>query len=166
MKIQITREMLDKARLLSEEFAKLNTDKENHIFKTEDNLEKKRIGFLGELAFEEFLKQEKLNYEKDDCLFREDKYDFLIGSKKIDIKTTTWMYYNKWNKLYVNKTQAEKDKIDVFIYVVIHLDKAEIFGFIERNDLIKLNINTIMPSPAYEIDKTDLKKIEKILSVI
>ena len=160
MKIQITDEMKAKARKLAEEFEKLNIEgKENHIFKTEDNLEKKRIGFIGELAFEEYLKKENLNYEKDDCLFRSDKFDFKIKNKTIDVKTSLWLNYKTFGYLLTNKAQVDSNKTDLFVYVVIHDSFAEIWGFVETQRLLTLFLNTKLPSPAYELHKEDMNSI-------
>lgn len=167
MKIQLTKEITDKARELAEEFTKLNVEgKEKHIFKTEDNFEKKRIGFIGELAVEEYLKQSHIFYEKDDVLFKKDKFDFKIGSKTFDVKTTYWQTYKKHDTLLINQEQAERKKVDYYIYVVIHMDKAEIWGFISADEVLCLELNTNLPSPAYVLEKEDLTRIKKLRDLL
>jgi len=112
MKIQITDEMKSKARQLAEEFTKLNVPgKEKHIFKTEDNFENKRIGFIGEIAFAKYLDEMQIEYETDDVLFRKDNFDFKIQNKTFDVKTTKLMVY-KNKGILINETQARNLKCD------------------------------------------------------
>lgn len=52
-------------------------------------IDKALLGCIGELAFENYLKQNQVPYHVDQSNFEEvnsDEYDFLIGKKKIDIK--------------------------------------------------------------------------------
>lgn len=52
-------------------------------------IEKAYLGCIGELAFEEFLKEQNIQYKTDNTDFttrNSDDFDFLINSKKIDIK--------------------------------------------------------------------------------
>jgi len=167
MKIEITQEIRDKARELAEEFVKLNVkDKEKHIFKTENNFEKKRMGFIGELAFEEYLKEKEILYITDDCLFRGDKFDFKINRKSFDVKTTKWLTYEKHNALLINKIQADKNKTDYFVCVVIHFNFAEIWGFISNEETLKLEVKEKLDSPAYVIEKEDLTRIKKLGEIL
>lgn len=52
-------------------------------------IEKAKLGCIGEIAFEEYLRQKGHQYSLDQTDFSEtnsDEFDFLIGGKKIDIK--------------------------------------------------------------------------------
>lgn len=52
-------------------------------------IEKAKLGCIGEIAFEEYLKLKKYQYSIDETDFSEsktDEFDFLIGDKKFDIK--------------------------------------------------------------------------------
>lgn len=164
MKLQLTQDTLDKARELAIKFSELNVSgKEHHIFKTEDNLEKKRIGYIGELTFEKYLIENNINYETDEVLYKSDKFDFKIKGKSIDIKTTYWTSYKVTDKVFLNKEQTERKQIDYYVFAVIHMDKLEILGYLSRFDLDYLSIRTDLPSPAYEITKENLKKVRDIL---
>lgn len=55
----------------------------------QQRLDKAQLGCMGELAFEQLLRQKGVPYQLDATDFassRTDQYDFLIGNKKVDVK--------------------------------------------------------------------------------
>jgi hypothetical protein len=167
MKIQLTEEQKTRAREQAEKFFELNVEgKENHIFKTDDNLEKKRLGYLGEIGFAEYLSKKEIKFKTDDCLYRSDEYDFNINNKIFDVKTTYFLNYSCFSYVLVNKQQIESSKSDYYVFALLHLGDIDLIGFISKEDIKKLPLNTKVQSLAYEVRKENLRSVLRLKEVI
>lgn len=99
-------------------------------------------GFLGELVFREYLKQEHpyLKFHHDTAKYvGGDEYDFLISNKTIDVKTATKEFHRE---LRVLVDRFFKHKTDFYVGIKINLPSkiAHIYGYVNKSKVANSKI--------------------------
>ncbi len=160
MIVKITSEMRDKSRILSEKiFGKEKKLGWHDKFKTGYEFQADFVGFLGEMAFAK-------GYGLDEPIFLEqgkDKYDWIIGEKRIDLKTKS----EKTKKFLINSDQysRKKGQIDIFVFGEIYGDYFKSVGWVEYNRVPEISTMNIFPngSKAWAVRKRELKKMGELI---
>tara|TARA_R110000868_G_scaffold88317_1_gene246169 strand:+ start:1297 stop:1842 length:546 start_codon:yes stop_codon:yes gene_type:complete len=100
-------------------------------------IEKAYLGCIGELAFEHYLQKENIKYSKDTTDFsikNSDDFDFLINSKKIDIKvakkTTKRIPSDHWTYGYPEEQNPISKDFVIIGWVDFNLKQVGFYGWI------------------------------------
>ncbi len=139
------------------------------------------LGCIGELGFEEYLKQQNINYSKDDIDFtlrNSDEFDFLIYEKKIDIKvakkSTHQMPNDKWTYGYPKEQNPATKDFVIVGWVDFNVKEVGFYGWITGRQISEYSIvtrNTFAGypylTPNHEFRWGDLNKnFDRLLSLI
>ncbi len=160
MIVEITSEMREKSRVLSEKiFGKEKKLGWHDKFKTGYEFQADFVGFLGEIAFAE-------GYGLEEPIFLEqgkDKYDWIIDGKRIDLKTKS----HKTKKFLINREQYTRKKglIDIFAFGEIYGNYFKSVGWVEYDRVPEISTSTIFPngSRAWAVRKRELKKMGELI---
>lgn len=128
--LQITQDQKDYARNLAKEVYEehlANPNKKLKFF-TKDPIEALYKGFLGETIFADYYKLSRpINHHGAD-----EGYDFVVGSKKIDVKSYTWI----GNNLYLKLEDKDWGKPSThFALVQIANDLGVIHGILSKEEV-------------------------------
>ncbi len=117
----------------------------------ETRIEKALLGCIGELAFEQMLIEKKISYKVDRQNYKDrnsDEFDFLINSKKLDIKVAKKSTSNTPNDNWTYGYPAEQNPVTKDFVVVGWVDFInKVVGFygwitgaaIEKCPIVKRN---------------------------
>ena len=112
-------------------------------------VEKALLGCVGELAFEEYLKQKSINYSLDNSDFTQtnsDEYDFLINGKKIDVKvakkSTGRRPTDGWTYGYPNEQNPSSKDFVVVGWVDFTNEEIGFYGWITGSQISKYTVVT------------------------
>lgn len=150
---------------------------------TYTRVENAKTGIVGELAFEEFLKEHGINYNIDDITdykySNKDLFDFEINGKIIDIKVAKLSTSNKphdnWTYGYPeDQNPLKKDIIiiglvdyknkNVSFYGWITGEKVSNFKVVMKNSFANYNYQTPNHEFKYsELDKNILKMLKELV---
>lgn len=105
---------------------KFDLQKTYNKFKCTNNY----IGYLGELVFSRWLKENKIDFEWIEFTKQGwNNPDFIINNKSIDLKTTT-----------SDSMWIQQEKFDVYVYAQINKEQTliTIKGWLSKNDITTL----------------------------
>ncbi|PRP66288.1 hypothetical protein [Nonlabens agnitus] len=112
-------------------------------------IDKALLGCLGELAFEEFLKQNNVSYSLDTSDFTKtnsDEYDFLINEKKIDVKvakkTTQRPPNDNWTYGYPEEQNPSSKDFVVVGWIDFNNEVIGFYGWIKGSQIAKYTVVT------------------------
>lgn len=112
-------------------------------------VEKALLGCIGELGFEEYLKQLKVPYSLDNSDFtlrNSDEYDFLISNKKIDIKvakkSTTRPPTDGWTYGYPEEQNPLSKDYVIVGWVDFDLEQIGFYGWITGSKISNYDVVT------------------------
>lgn len=114
------------------------------------------VGYVGEYGFEMFLKENGITYDheiRDDGKI--DKGDFIIEKNIFDVKTASQSFHRQ---IMIPQKQIIKHHRDFYIGARINNKNIEIFGFIERKEIINIKAKDF----GYNIPTISLPLLELI----
>lgn len=135
--IHLTQEDIQEAREFNNKLKALKTGLNSRIVGTKDH---EIIGLLGQKAFKKYLDHLKVHYEELNEKFGRhlgDSCDFIIGGKKVDVKSS-----KKYSTICLNRAQYWKSFYKKVNYLVgVHFSNfpstAIIIGYGYWNDLVR-----------------------------
>ena len=130
------------------------------------NNERDYVGYLGEWAFNEFLKMNDfksiIKWSREITAYGGDVGDFFFDEKVIDVKTASKPFYKK---LMMPLKQFEKKEKYYYVGVRLDGDLAEIMGFATYEDMKNAPIDDFgHNTPTKNISFSKLKPIDELLS--
>lgn len=161
--MEITEEITEEAKKRMEAIDRAVGLKFQHF-----NTANRFIGYIGEIIFERYLRENSMPFEFDKPVGHKDLHDFKINNRVIDVKAgqlqQPFNQLRKGFKFYIAKQQMEKN-VDYFVNILISPDQklAYIRGFIRKEKASKYPVlqydNNV--NPAYNIPLFGLTPIEK-----
>jgi hypothetical protein len=115
-------------------------------------------GFCVELAVKQWLTTQGMPFKYDDPTTRADKYDFMLGNQKIDVKASHLINCRQYIK---------KKWINVYLFGLVSDNQVLLQGWLYRHEV---NLRRIkrrnMASPAYIIGVEDLHPMNQIRELL
>lgn len=112
-------------------------------------IDKALLGCLGELAFEEYLKQHNVPYKLDTSDFtmtNSDEYDFLIKGNKVDVKvakkTTQNPPNDSWTYGYPEEQNPKTKDYVVIGWIDFNNEVVGFYGWIEGSEIAQYPVVT------------------------
>jgi len=141
-----------------------------------NELQNKTIGFIGELIFKEWLKNNNINFEHEIVYGKADGGDFIVGSKIVEVKTgkMTWDIKDLQSgyRFFIAEQQLD-NKADFYVNIQLDnvLETAYITGFISYKDTESFKIiqteKMVNPAKAITISSlTNMKEFNANLNTI
>lgn len=117
--------------------AQMKARRKGAVTQINNSEDRDKIAYLGELAFEIYLQHigKKYHKHKDDTGKYGDRYDFSVGSKWFDVKSSV-KYADKLSLMQHQKEKAEKNNVIlVSVHVQLDLEQAIINGYCLPSEL-------------------------------
>lgn len=93
----------------------------------------------------------------------EDKYDLIINSKKVEIKSATKNYFKSiMPKIYDVRNHPKDIYIGVKYNETVEPNQIQIIGYIDRDSILKYPIEQNKGAPYYNVPLVVLNPIEKL----
>lgn len=154
---------------LAREFHELDKEHNKHLFRVEaeEQLSRKRKGFLGELAFTIYLQGQNISFEKDDVVGRKDRFDFFILGLTVDVKTMDYLSVKHTDQVFVNKQQClEHSYEDVFVFAMIKRDTVCLLGWLSMKEIKELDVREDIEHPAFIVEVDSLHSMRSFLKKV
>lgn len=159
--IYITAQIRETAEAWAEQIARTYTLTNTSNYTGLNEPDRYKIGFVGELCFEQFLKSRFVPHEyKPNLDGKSDRGDFYLPhlDKKLDIKTAS----NKnADKLLVPQSQYYRHNYPIYVGMRINGDDCQIMGYANRIQFKKIETKV---SSMY-VDYEDLYLIEDLVDL-